>query len=139
MFPIIQTSITELLHFIITLRQWNIQISKETLELVSQNYQQFQILRYIGQYISTYNLCLYTKLAYHLSFRELNLLPILDFWQGIIFIFLFLFLFYFYFIFIFHLFKIRVQGDTMVTAVTNMSHKNVSCKSHIIIEYDKNF
>ena len=46
------------------------------LKLISQNYWWPQISRYVAQYVVIYNICLYTKLAYYLSLRELHLLLI---------------------------------------------------------------
>ena len=48
------------------------------LELVSQSYWWPQMSIYVGQYISTYDLCLWTKLIQHLPLRELTLLAILN-------------------------------------------------------------
>jgi len=48
------------------------------LELVSRNYWWFQMSRYIGQYISTYDLCLRTKLIRQALVDELHPLQILD-------------------------------------------------------------
>ena len=51
-----------------------------TLELVLQNYWWPQMLRYIGQYVSTYDLCVKTKSIQYLSIGELYSLTILDTW-----------------------------------------------------------
>jgi len=50
----------------------------KTLELVSRNYWWSQMSRYIGQYISTYDLCLRTKLIRQAPVGELHPLQILD-------------------------------------------------------------
>lgn len=50
---------------------------QKTLELVFQNYWWSQILRYIGQYMSICNLCLWTKLVRSLLIGELHPLQIL--------------------------------------------------------------
>jgi len=52
----------------------------KTLELVSRNYWWPQISRYIGQYVSTCNLCLQTKPWRHSPVGELQLLPVPDAW-----------------------------------------------------------
>jgi len=48
------------------------------LELVSRNYWWPQMSRYIGQYVSTYDLCLRTKLIRHALVGELHPLRIPD-------------------------------------------------------------
>ena len=50
----------------------------KTLELVSRNYWWSQMSRYIGQYISTYDLCLRTKLIRQAPVGELHHLQIPD-------------------------------------------------------------
>ena len=50
----------------------------KTLELVSRNYWWPQISRYIGQYVSTCDLCLRTKLIRQAPVDELHPLQILD-------------------------------------------------------------
>jgi len=50
----------------------------KTLELVSRNYWWPQMSRYIGQYVSTCNLCLQTKPWRHSPVGELQLLSVLD-------------------------------------------------------------
>ena len=50
----------------------------KTLQLVSQNYWQPQMSRYMSQYISTCNFCLYTKLVCYLPLGQLYLLPLLN-------------------------------------------------------------
>ena len=57
---------------------------QKTLELVSYSYQWPQISRYIGQYISIYNLYLCTKVIRHPLVEELYLLPILEARQDIL-------------------------------------------------------
>jgi len=52
----------------------------KTLESVSQNYWWPQMSRYIGQYVSTYDLCLRTKPWRHSSVGELQPLSVLDAW-----------------------------------------------------------
>jgi len=52
----------------------------KTLELVSQNYWWPQMSRYIGQYVSTCDLCLWTKPWRHSPVGELQLLSIPDAW-----------------------------------------------------------
>ena len=48
----------------------------KTLELVSQNYWWPQMSRYVGRYISTCDMCLWTKSFHHPLTRELHPLPI---------------------------------------------------------------
>jgi len=50
----------------------------KTLELVSWNYWWPQMSRYIGQYVSTYDLCLWTKPWQHSPVGELQLLSVPD-------------------------------------------------------------
>jgi hypothetical protein len=50
----------------------------KTLELVSRNYWWPQMLRYIGRYVSTCDMCLCTKASRQPPVRELNPLPIPD-------------------------------------------------------------
>ena len=50
----------------------------ETLELVSRNYWWPQMSRYIGKYVSTCDMCLWTKSACQLPTRQLHPLQILD-------------------------------------------------------------
>ena len=50
----------------------------KTLELVSRNYWWPQMSRYIGKYISTCNMCLWTKSTCQLPTRQLHSLPIPD-------------------------------------------------------------
>jgi len=52
----------------------------KTLELVSRNYWWSQMSRYIGQYMSTCDLCLQTKPWRHSPVGELQLLSVLDAW-----------------------------------------------------------
>jgi len=52
----------------------------KTLELVSQNYWWPQMSRYIGQYVSTCDLCLQTKPWRHSPVSELQLLSVPDAW-----------------------------------------------------------
>jgi len=51
---------------------------------VSWNYWWPQISRYIGQYVSTCNLCLQTKPWQYFSIGELQLLSVLDEWWDIL-------------------------------------------------------
>jgi len=48
----------------------------KTLELVSQNYWWPQMSRYVGRYISTCDMCLWTKSFRHFPIGELHPLPI---------------------------------------------------------------
>ena len=57
---------------------------QKTLELVSQNYQWSQMLRYIEQYISTCDLCLYTKPIQHFPVGKLYPLLVLETQQNTI-------------------------------------------------------
>ena len=50
----------------------------KTLELVSRNYWWPQMSRYIGKYVSTCNMCLWTKTICQPPTGELHPLPILD-------------------------------------------------------------
>jgi hypothetical protein len=50
----------------------------KTLELVSRNYWWPQMSRYVGQYVSTCDLCLWTKPQHCPPTGELHPLPILD-------------------------------------------------------------
>ena len=50
----------------------------KTLELVLRNYWWPQMSRYIGKYISTCDMCLWTKFVHQPPSRELHPLPILD-------------------------------------------------------------
>jgi len=50
----------------------------KTLELVSRNYWWSQMSRYIGQYVSTYDLCLQTKPWQHSLVGELQPLSVPD-------------------------------------------------------------
>ena len=52
----------------------------KTLELVSQNYWWPQMSRYIGQYVSTCDLCLQMKPWQHSPVGKLQLLSVLDAW-----------------------------------------------------------
>jgi len=52
----------------------------KTLELVSRDYWWPQMSRYIGQYVSTYDLCLRMKLTRQTPVGELHPLRILDLW-----------------------------------------------------------
>ena len=52
----------------------------KTLELVSQNYWWPQMSRYIGQYVSTCDLCLWTKPWQYSPVGELQLLSVPDTW-----------------------------------------------------------
>jgi len=52
----------------------------KTLELVFRNYWWSQMSRYIGQYVSTCNLCLWTKPWRHSPVGELQPLSVLDAW-----------------------------------------------------------
>ena len=54
------------------------------LELVACNYWWPQMSGYIGQYMKTCDLCLWTKAQHHPPIRELTLLPVLEFcWDTI--------------------------------------------------------
>ena len=57
---------------------------REDPELVARNYRWPQMSRYIGQYVKTCNLCLWTKAQCRPPIRELALLPILEFHWDII-------------------------------------------------------
>ena len=50
----------------------------KTLELISRNYWWPQMSRYMGKYISTCDMCLWTKSAHQLPIGQLHPLPILD-------------------------------------------------------------
>jgi len=56
----------------------------KTLELVSHNYWWPQMSRYINQYVSTCNLCLWTKPWQYSPIGELQLLSVLDKWWDIL-------------------------------------------------------
>ena len=56
----------------------------KTLELVSRNYWWPQMSRYIGQYVSTYDLCLRTKPIRQAPVGKLHPLRILDLWWNML-------------------------------------------------------